>query len=205
MKSKTRWLATVAILAALAAVMMLFRFPLPFLPNFYKLHFSESVVVLGGYVVGPGGAVLIQAIKVVLKILTSGSNSMLIGDLANMIMGLSFALPAILYYRRHPNTMGVIVGLVLGVLCQTVVGCLVNYYILIPMYATAFGMSIDDIIAAYANLNADVTSLTKFVLFFTAPFNLIQGILDSIIVVIVYKAAHQLFKPYEEELQKAAQ
>ena len=195
---KTRYLATVAILAALAMILTLFRVPLPFLPSFYKLDFSESVIILGGYILTPLATVVMQLLKTLLKIITSGSNSAYVGDLANLIMGVAFVLPAAWYYHQNRNHQGVIIGLIIGIVVLTVVGCLVNYYILLPMYAGMYHMDIKDIIAMGTALNGNVTSLFSFVLLMTAPFNLIKGSASAVIVYLIYRSTYNvLFKNIE--------
>lgn len=195
---RTRNLATMAVLAALAVILTMFRVPLPFLPSFYKLDFAESVIILGGYILDPLATVVMQLLKTLLKIITSGSNSAYVGDLANLIMGVAFVLPAAWYYHKHKNHKGVIIGLIIGVIVLTVVGCLVNYYILLPMYAGMYHMDIKDIIAIGTALNGSVTSLFTFVLLLTAPFNLIKGSASAVIVYLIYRSTYNvLFKSIE--------
>ena len=49
-------LARVGILSAVAFVLMMFEFPLPIAPSFYKLDFSEVAVLMGGFAMGPVAA-----------------------------------------------------------------------------------------------------------------------------------------------------
>ena len=46
---RTRNMVCVAMLAAVAVVLMLFEFPLPFLPPFYKIDASELPVIIGAF------------------------------------------------------------------------------------------------------------------------------------------------------------
>ena len=57
----TRNIAKIAILSAIAFVLMLIEFPLPFAPSFYKLDFSEVAVLMGGFSMGPWAALAIEA------------------------------------------------------------------------------------------------------------------------------------------------
>lgn len=191
---KTRYLTTAAIVAALATVLTYFRFPLAFLPSFYKIDFSEAVIILGGYLLGPVSTVVMQALKTLLKIITSGSNSAFVGDLANFIMGLAFVLPAVWYYHRKPCFDNALKGLLIGLVTLVIVGCIVNYFIVIPMYAGMYQMPVEQIIAMYQKLNGSVTNLFTFVLFFTAPFNLIKGFLSMVIVLLIYHSTRKLFE-----------
>ena len=62
MKTDTNYFAKVAVLAAVAFVLMLVEFPLPFVPPFYKMDFSETAVLIGGFALGPMAGVLAIAI-----------------------------------------------------------------------------------------------------------------------------------------------
>ena len=65
---KTRTMVEIAMLSAIAVVLMLFEFPLPFIaPPFYELDFSEVPVLIGAFALGPWAGVIIEAIKILLK------------------------------------------------------------------------------------------------------------------------------------------
>lgn len=70
---------------------------------------------------------------------------------------------------------------------MAVVGCFLNAYLLLPTYAKAFGMPIEALVDMGAAVNSQVHSLATFVIFAVAPFNLLKGVLVSLIVFIIYK------------------
>ena len=70
---------------------------------------------------------------------------------------------------------------------MTVLGCFVNAYVLLPAYGKAFGMPIEAFIEMGAAVNPHITSLSTFVIFAVAPFNLIKGVAVSAIVFVIYK------------------
>ena len=64
-KSKVRTLAQIAMLGAVATVLMLFEFPIPFIaPPFYEMDFSEVPVLVGAFAMGPVAGIAIEAIKI---------------------------------------------------------------------------------------------------------------------------------------------
>ena len=77
---------------------------------------------------------------------------------------------------------------------MTVLGCFVNAYILLPTYAAAFQIPIDGLIEMGAAVNGNINSLFTFVMFAIVPFNLLKGVLDSIIVMAVYKKISPILK-----------
>ena len=99
--SAARRAAAVGLLSALSAILMLFEVPLPFAPAFYKLDLSELPILIGAYAFGPSAGVLIEFIKIVLKLFMKGTSTAFVGELANFAVGTSFILPAsIIYYAR---------------------------------------------------------------------------------------------------------
>ncbi len=74
-----------------------------------------------------------------------------------------------------------------GTVFMTVVGCFLNAFVLLPAYAKAFGMPIDGLVGMGTAVNKHITDLKTFVILAVGPFNLLKGILVSLIVFLVYK------------------
>ena len=73
-RTRTRTIAQVAMLGAVAGVLMNFEFPLPFLaPSFYQLDFSEIPVLVGTFAMGPVAGVLIELVKILVHLVTKGT------------------------------------------------------------------------------------------------------------------------------------
>lgn len=172
---------------------MIYTFPLGFLPSFYKLDLSEITVLLGGFVLDPKAVLVIEMLKIAVKILLKGTST-LIGDLANYIMGVSLCFTASAIYHRKKNNRSLIIGLVAGTVVLAVAGALVNYFILLPAYAAVFKMPLETIIAIGSTLNSRITSLATFIIFATVPFNLIKGAVSSMLAYIVYKSCRFIFE-----------
>ena len=181
-------MAKVSILAAIAFILMEFDFPIPFIaPPFYKLDFSEVAVLIGGFAMGPLAGVAIEAMKVFLSCLFFGSGTAYVGELANFVMGCAFILPAAWYYRRHKNLKSALIGMILGTLCLMLVGGLTNYFVMLPASSFFFNMPLEAIISMGAKVVPFVDNAFTLVLFCTTPFNLIKGIVTSLLVFLLYK------------------
>ena len=76
-------IAKISILSALATILMLFEFPLPIAPPFYEMDFSEVVVLIGGFAMGPWAAVCIEGLKVLLNLILNGTITAGVGELGN--------------------------------------------------------------------------------------------------------------------------
>ena len=86
--SPARRVSIISICAAIATVLHILDFPLPFLaPGFYKLDFSEVPVMLCGFFLGPSAAVVCEGIKILLKLLLKSTSTAFVGDLANFVVG----------------------------------------------------------------------------------------------------------------------
>ena len=135
MHSSVRTLTKIAVLSAVAFVLMYFDFPLPFIPSFYKLDFSETAVMAGGFAMGPGAAVAIEGVKILLKLLFKGTDTAYVGELANFLIGCAFVLPASFMYRKEKTRQRALMGLAAGTVCMTAVGVIINYAVLLPAYS----------------------------------------------------------------------
>ncbi len=183
----------IAILSAIAVIVMLFEFPLWFAPSFYELDLSEFVVLIAGFALGPMAGVITEFMKIVLNLVINGTTTAFIGELSNFVTGLSFVLPATLIYKYKKTLSGAIIGMSVGTVSLAVVGSAMNYYLLIPTYARlmmgdkTYEETFNGIIAMGSLLNPNIDGLFTFVLYATAPFNLVKGVICSIITGLIYK------------------
>ena len=191
----TRMMAMVGMFSAIATVLYLFDFPLPFAPGFYKVDFSELPVMVGSFAFGPVAGVLIEFCKVLLKILFKGSSTAFVGDLANFAVGCSLLLPASAIYEFTKTKKGAIAGCIAGTLVMTVFGSMFNALYLIPKFVVLYGMpSVDSIVGMGSKINPAITNLTTFVLFAVAPLNLLKSGVISLITMLIYKPLSPIIK-----------
>ena len=183
----TSIIAKVAVLGAVAFVIMLAEIPLPFFPPFYKLDFSEVVVLMGGFALGPLPAVAIEALKIILNLMFTGTMTAYVGEIANFLIGLSFVLPAVIIYHKNKTRRNAIRGLLIGSVCLIVVGALLNGFVLLPAYSYFYHMPMDALIGMGSALIPAIRDRLTFVLFATAPFNLIKAVVTSLLTIALYK------------------
>lgn len=189
-RSRTRTITQIAMLGAVAGVLMNFEFPLPFLaPSFYQLDFSEIPVLVGSFAMGPLAGVLIELVKILVHLVTKGTMTAGVGDVANFLMGCAYVIPAGLLYRlRHVKTRKhAVMGMAAGTVLTTILACFMNAFILLPAYGKAFGMPVEAFIEMGTAVHSSVNSLLGFVAMIIVPFNLFKYTLTSIIVFFIYK------------------
>ena len=62
-KMRVKKTAFIGLMGAVSAVLMLFRFPLPFMPPFMSFDLSGLMEMLGGFMFGPGAALMIIVVR----------------------------------------------------------------------------------------------------------------------------------------------
>ena len=130
----TRKVAMIGMFSAIAAILMLFEFPLPFAPSFYELDFSDIPILVGTFAFGPAAGVMMEFVKILLKLVIKGTSTAFIGDLANFAVGCSFIWPASVVYAFRKNKKSAIIACVVGTFVLTVFGTAFNAVYLLPAF-----------------------------------------------------------------------
>ncbi|MBR5248131.1 MAG: ECF transporter S component [Lachnospiraceae bacterium] len=192
----TRKMAMIGMFSAIATILHLFDFALPFAPPFYKLDFSELPILIGAFAFGPAAGVMMEFLKILLKLLIKGTSTAFVGDLANFVIGCSFILPASVIYAFGKKKRSAIVGCVVGTLILTVFGTAFNAVYLLPAFSALFGMPMESILQAGMAVNPLATgdSIVNFVMACVAPMNLIKGGFASIVTMLIYKPLSPIIK-----------
>lgn len=194
-KTKVNKMVIMAMLSAVAVVLMYFEFPIAFIaPAFYEMDLSEVPVMIGSFMLGPCAGVLMEAIKVILKICIKGTSTVFVGDFANFILGCSLVLPASILYHLHKTRKNAVIGLAAGGVVLMISGVLLNAFYLLPKYSELYGMPISTFIAMGQKINAGISDIFTFVILAVAPFNLLKALLVAVITMLLYKYLSRLLK-----------
>ncbi len=192
--NRTRRMTLIAMLSAISTVLMLFDFPVWFVPSFYKMDFSDLPVIIGGFALGPAAGIWIEFLKVFLNLFLNGTDTAFVGEFANFVVGSCFIVPASIVYFAKKTKKNAITGLIGGILIGTLAGCLLNAYLLIPTYSKLFHMDLAVIIGMGTAKNGSVNGLFAFVTLLVAPFNLFKYTILSVITMFSYKRISRLLK-----------
>lgn len=195
-KSKLNVLVKVSFLGALAFVIMFLEFPIIALfPEFLKIDLSDFPALLAGFSLGPVAGVLVMFLKNVLHLIFKGSTQG-VGELGNFIVGATMVYTSAMVYKRNKTMKGAVIGLVCGTIAMVIAGALANYFILLPLYEKVLGFPIEVVISLGQAVNtftqANINGLWSFILFSIVPFNLIKGILVSVVTLLLYKRVSPL-------------
>ena len=169
MKFTVKKITTLAMLAALAYVVMVFvRIPIMPAAPYLEYDPKDILLVMAGFLIGPVESTIIIILVCALELVTVSSSG-LIGFAMNVIASLCFVLPAAFIYRIKKTQFNAILGLLVGVLSMTASMLLWNY-IMTPVY-----MGVPrEVVAGMLP--------TVFL-----PFNLIKAGINMALTLIVYK------------------
>ena len=183
----TQNLVKMGILSALAIVLMrVLEIPLPIFPAFLKIDFGDVPAVIAALIINPLAGVVVVIIKNLLALLNSSTGG--VGEIANVVVGISFVLPIGLCTYKNSSLKNTILGMGFGILCMIIAGMVTNALITMPLYGE------EACIGLGAAINPNIVDKWTFLLYVIAPFNLIKGILVSAVGVIVVKGMQPVFK-----------
>ncbi|MEG1549875.1 MAG: ECF transporter S component [Ruthenibacterium sp.] len=190
----TRRLTVLALLAAISTVLMYFELPIPFMPPFLKLDISAVPVMIGSFMFGPIAGVTIAGLKAVIHLFSTQTGG--VGELADFLITGSFALTAGVIYHFYRSKAGARLAAICSIFVITIVGCVANWFILLPFYKNI--MPIDAIIAACNAINPYVTDAAGYIWFGVLPFNLLKGSVVCLLTFVLYKRLSTVIHHYTE-------
>ena len=145
--SATR-IAMIALFSALAGVLYILNFSIPFaFPGFLEFRFSDVPVLIGTFALGPVAGCIIVVFMVLIKLVIVSTSTYFVGDLADILVGFALVIPVGLIYNKNRTFKGALLGLGAGSLISTALAVLLNRILLVPAYVTLmFGGSWEPIL-----------------------------------------------------------
>lgn len=190
----TKNLTMIAMFSAISAVLMVFEIQIPFSPSFVKFDFSDLPVMLGGFLIGPFAGGIIAFMKILLHFLLNGTTSFFVGDLSNLLLTLSFVLPASFIYQQKKTKKTAIQGLLVSIICTSLLAIIFNLFLIFPLYLKVLNLKMVDLINMIHVVNPLVKDVFTMIVFSLLPFNLFKYSIVSMITMLSYKKLSILFK-----------
>lgn len=190
----TKNLTMIAMFSAISAVLMVFEIQLPFSPSFVKFDFSDLPVMLGGFLIGPFAGGIIAFMKILLHFLLNGTTSFFVGDLSNLLLTLSFVLPASFIYQQKKTKKTAIQGLLVSIICTSLLAIIFNLFLIFPLYLKVLNLKMVDLNNMIHVVNPLVKDVFTMIVFSLLPFNLFKYSIVSMITMLSYKKLSILFK-----------
>lgn len=174
-KTNTRTMIQISLLSVIAFLLMFFiEFPLLASAPFLQYDPSQVPTLIVTFAFGPLAGVVSELIKTFLFFVSGKATTGIVGVSAAFLAGGTFVLAAGLVYRYKRTFRGAIVALVAGVLVMTLSMTLANKFVFFPLWGIPEAQINQLLIAA------------------VIPFNLIKGVITSVLTLLLYKRIHRL-------------
>jgi riboflavin transporter FmnP len=193
--NRTRRLTLIALLSAVAFVLMIFpQFPLIPGASFLKIDFSIVPVLIGALLLDLKSGYAILLIRSLLKILLQNEGA---GDYIGLpmnIVGMAVLLTAIYLFVNRQEAVkfrNYLLGSAIGTVALTITMVVLNYIYAMPLYAIFAGFDISKTIGA-----------GTYLLWMVVPFNLLEGIILSLVAGVVYAALRRFVRATRSTLHE---
>ncbi len=187
---KTRRIASLGMLSAVATVLMFVSFSIPLVPSFLKMDLSELPALIAAFAFGPVSGVIVCLVKNLINVMFTTTGG--VGELSNFLLGVCFVVPAGWIYSAKKTRKRACIGALIGAVCMAVCSLPSNYFLMYPIY-TAF-MPMETILNLYRAIDPNVNSLVRALIEFNIPFTLVKALLCSAVAFAVYKPLSPILK-----------
>ena len=186
-KLNVKEIALIGMLGALAMVLMLVNFPLPFAPSFLKMDIAELPALFAGFFMGPLAGFLVELVKILLKLVIQGTETAYVGELSNIVGSSFFVCVAALIYKKNKTRKGAIIAMIISSIAVSVLFIFINAFVMFPLYVKLYGMPMEAIIGMGSAANPLITDTVTLMLLAVFPFNIIKHGVTCVITYLVYK------------------
>ena len=183
-------IAMTAMLAAISYVLGLLEFHVPLSPSFARMDLSDFPALIGSMVFGPVSGVVIELVKNSLKLITTQTGG--VGELANFVIGSSFVLSAGLIYSIRKTYKNACVACIASSFIMGIAAAVMNYFVLLPLFEQF--MPLDELIASFGEFIPFIKTKLDVVVFNAFPFNLLKGLVISVVTLLIYKKLTPLLR-----------
>ena len=176
----TKQLVTMALMCAIAILLSFIEFPIMPAASFLKLDIALVPSAVVGFSFGAGPGVLVGIVSAVAHGAITGN---WVGCLMNIIVACAYIIPSSIIYKRNRTFRGAVIGLVVSTICL-IVGAIVANLIVDPIF---YGIPFDTVVGL----------IVPAIL----PFNIIKGVVVSILTALVYKSISNLITPAKNQVK----
>ena len=173
---RTRFMAVCAMLSTMAVVLQLMAAVIPKVGGFLDIEFSDLPAIIGTLALGPLCGVLIELIKNVVH--CAFTTTGFVGELANFVVNGTFVLVLGLIYKAHKTKKTAIAGFAAATIVYTLAAMAANYFLMFPLYMP----------------DAPKNVIWAMILSTVTPFNIVKGIVLSVITLLIYKKLSPIIK-----------
>lgn len=184
MMTNTRKMAYIAVLSAISFLLMYVQFQLLPGVDFLKLDFSILPILIGLVVLDLKSSFAILLIRSLLQLLLNNNGpSSMIGMPMNFIAYAFFILAMAMIWNSSPSLKTYIQASLVGTISLTLGMLLLNYVYAMPMYSKFANFDIEKILG-----------VGNYIFGMVLPFNLLQGLILSVVFYLVYRGMEPVLK-----------
>lgn len=180
-----RRLTGIAMLSAVAFALQFLEFPIPIMPAFIKLDFSDLPELLAAFAYGPLAGVAVAGIKNLIHLPLS--SSMYVGELSNFLLGAVLSVAAGAIYKKHKTKRGALAAAVLSAVIMGLISVPVNYWIIYPLYYNVLGFPQAAVLDMYRAILPATKSILQALFIFNLHFTVAKGLLCAALCAGIYK------------------
>lgn len=200
----------IAAFSAITCVLYYFaKFNLPFFPSFLDINFSMVPIIIAAFMLGPWDALIIIIIRCLIKLPASGTGY--VGEMADVLIGITAALPAGFIYKKCNFKYKGLVAFLSVIIGWVAMGVISNIFINVPWYSTFYfgqnyytegvptplvGMC-NDAFKIISFNHCPTISKDNFMFYYVflavIPFNLFLSVIVVLITALVHKRLKTLY------------
>ena len=202
-------IAVIAMFSALAGVLYVFGFPIAAaFPSWLELNFSDIPALIGTFALGPLSGAIIVFVKILIKLIIKGTSTVFVGELADLLIGVAFVVPAGLIYNKKRSFKGAVAAMSVGMACSTAMSMLANWLVLVPFYRQLFfhgswAPLVGTMQALFGEKCTEKTFYVFYIFGSVLPFNLMRCIIAIAVTLPVYKHISRLINRVNQKLTPA--
>ncbi|MGN0594907.1 MAG: ECF transporter S component [Hominimerdicola sp.] len=171
-KFDTKKLTVLAMFTALGYICL---FVCRFKVQFLSLEFKDIFITMAAFAYGPVAGVFVSLTEALLELFTL-SDTGLYGFVMNFAGSASFAFTAGIIYKYKKNIFGAVLGLVSAIVVMTSIMIIMNILVT-PYY-----------------MKCDTAAVYQLIPTLLLPFNLIKGLINSALTLLLYKPVTQAMR-----------
>ncbi len=176
-KNKTKMYVSIGVFSAIAFVLQVIGSMIGLkVGGFLEIEISDLPALIMALAFGPGAGVLTEFIKNLLH--CSMTSTGFVGELANFVMNGTLCFVAGMVYKHHKTRKGAVIAMLCGTVAMVIAGILANLFIMLPLYMPTASFAVK----------------MNLVLFTILPFNLVRGLVLSLITFLIYKKISPIIK-----------
>ena len=176
----TKQLVTMALMCAIAILLSFLEFPIFPAASFLKLDISFVPSAVMGFAFGTGPGILVGIACAVAHGAITGN---WVGCLMNIIACCAFVIPSAAIYKRIRTFKGAMIGLIVAIVCLVIAAIVANL-IVDPIF---YGIPLEVV--------------QGLIVPAILPFNIIKGVVISVLTAVVYKSISNLITPAKDQVK----